>query len=360
MEPGPGLTQGPTEPAITIGTAVGLILLLALIAASEIYGAINWIHWNHARGLAAGLVALAALLSSAAVAGPIVAMILHGRMLPRGWLLLLLAGLGAFSFMVAAHLQFRRWRLADMEFARRLRTVKNSRLPFSGVMSRRLSRSVAAEVMRDLKLTIRGFSSAVYVATALGLLWPLALLVALDSNLLPAQARPSSWLDATWLPPVMAVKAACLLEACTLAALVPVIVAYELPHLWLERAIGTTGLDVSSAKLWYARLVSLPGVLVTCVAGLLSFSVPPYYAVPLIVECLFLWWFTSSMIGLFAFELPTRPGLAIVLMATVALAFGAISALAWPAGLIVYGQSMHGLTERARIRARFYLMTEAE
>jgi hypothetical protein len=96
------------------------------------------------------------------------------------------------------------------------------------------------------------------------------------------------------------------------------------------------------------------------VAELLSFSVPAYYAVPLIVECLFLWWFTSSMIGLFAFELPTRPGLAIVLMATVALAFGAISALAWPAGLIVYGQSMHGLTERARIRARFYLMTEAE
>jgi hypothetical protein len=47
-------------------------------------------------------------------------------------------------------------------------------------------------------------------------------------------------------------------------------------------------------------------------------------------------------------------------MATVALALGAIAALAWPAGLIVYGQSMHGLMERARIRARFYLMTEAE
>ena len=57
---------------------------------------------------------------------------------------------------------------------------------------------VAAKVMRDLKLTIRGFSSAVYVVTALGLLWPLALLVALDSNLLPAQNQPSSWLDASF------------------------------------------------------------------------------------------------------------------------------------------------------------------
>jgi hypothetical protein len=211
-----------------------------------------------------------------------------------------------------------------------------------------------------LKLTIRGFSSAVYVVTALGLLWPLALLVGLDSNLFPAQDQPASWLDATWLPRVMAVKAACILEACTLAALVPVIVSYELPHLWLERAIGTTGFDVSSAKLWYARLVSLPGVVVACAAGILSFSLPGYYVAPLVVECLLLWWLTSSMIGLFAFELPTRPGLAIVLMATVALAFGAIAALAWPAGLLVYGQSMHGLTERARIRARFYLMTEAE
>jgi hypothetical protein len=82
--------------------------------------------------------------------------------------------------------------------------------------------------------------------------------------------------------------------------------------------------------------------------------------VPLIIECGLLWWLASSIIGLFAFELPTRPGLAIVLMATVALALGAISVLAWPAGLIVYGQSMHGLTQRARIRARFYLMTEAE
>jgi hypothetical protein len=210
-------------------------------------------------------------------------------------------------------------------------------------------------------LTVRGFSSAVYVAATLALLWPLAMVAALHGYLAPPSTYTvASWLDATWLPHVMVIKAACVLEICALAALTPVLIAHQLPRFWLERAIGTTGQELWEAKLWYTRLITLPGAALVCTMGVLTFSAPAYYVVPLIAECLWLWWMISSVTGALAFEIPTRPGLALVFSITVGLAIGAIAALAWPAGLLTHGQAMHSLSKRGSWRARYFMITEAE
>ena len=100
--------------------------------------------------------------------------------------------------------------------------------------------------------------------------------------------------------------------------------------------------------------------LVTWTAGVMTGKEPLSYALPLLAECLFLWWVVSSIIGALSFEMPERPGLAIILMATVGLASGAITAMVWPVGFIIYGQAMHGLTDRGRQMARYYLMTEGD
>ena len=128
----------------------------------------------------------------------------------------------------------------------------------------------------------------------------------------------------------MAIKIACLLAIVSMAALMPVLLAYELPHFWLERAAGATGLEMWQAKLWYARLVSAPAPLVVWTAGLLTGKAPLFYSVPLLMECLWLWWLASSIIGALSFEIPGRAGLGIVLTVMVGLSAGVIAAMAWP------------------------------
>jgi hypothetical protein len=58
--------------------------------------------------------------------------------------------------------------------------------------------------------------------------------------------------------------------------------------------------------------------------------------------------------------MPARPGLAIIVIETIALAAGAISVMLWPVGLIIYFQAMHSLTERGKHMARFLLLTEGD
>ncbi|HVG19509.1 MAG TPA: hypothetical protein VNI02_10675, partial [Blastocatellia bacterium] len=189
-------------------------------------------------------------------------------------------------------------------------------------------------------------------------LWVVALAIVLLEDLFPfaADFSISAWLDLSWLPQSLAIKFACVLAAASLASLLPLLVAYELPLLWVERAIGNTGLDIWQAKLWYARIVTAPAPLITWAAGLATGKAPLSYALPLLAECLFLWWLVSSLIGALSFEMPTRPGLAMIVMATIGMAAGGFTALLWPVGFFIYGQAMHALTDRGRQMARYYLM----
>jgi hypothetical protein len=175
------------------------------------------------------------------------------------------------------------------------------------------------------------------------------------------------WASATWLPAGIAIKLTCVLAATALSAVLPVLVYYQLPHLWLERATGATGEDVWKTKLWYARVVTLSPVLLIYILGVMfgmtanqGGGVPLLYVVPLLAECLWLWWFVSTIAGALAFEMPDRPELSIVLILTVSISTGALATVVWPMGIAFYGLGFTQAAERGCARASYYLATEDE
>ncbi len=339
-----------------------LVCFIAVTAATEIFAALNWIHWGHTRNIrtaiaAAAVVFVAATVSAAAFVSAVKTTLFSTQ--ARVAIIASCVLLAAMLFALAYHLN-KKWRASDMEYAKRLQLT--GRLNIFGALARarRVPRAVAAGIARDLQLTLRGFSSAVYVALVIAMLWPLALIAAIRTDLLWPAGEPSGWLDATWLPAVLATKFTCVLMTATLASLVPVIVAYELPLMWVERVTGATGLDLWQAKLWYSRAVSLPAPFVAFGAGMLTGEIPLYYAAPTLAECAMLWWLVSSVMGGLAFEVPARPGLSIIVMATVGLAAGLLGLMMWLVGMIIYVQAMHTLTDRGRQMARHYLTTEED
>src|SRR5205085_4844441 len=242
--------------------------------------------------------------------------------------MLMTAMLAGLSFVL-----HRRWRAADGEFAKRLGARERW-----GMLAERVARRlcggrarVEAQLARDLQLTLRGFSSAVYVAVGLAALVVVALVALLTGGALPT-SEAGGWLAATWTPPVLAPKFACVLSAASLASVVPVLVAHEQPYLWLERSAGVAGEDPLPAKIYFARVVTLPAPLATWSAGVLCGAVTVAYALPLLAECLWLWWVVSTLAGALAFEMPAQPGLALILMTCVAVGAGGLAARPWPAG----------------------------
>lgn len=374
--------------AIDPAALVALLLNVVLIALSEVYAALNWIHWGSTRRKKEAGLALVVLLLAATVSGLLLLLFFNPRSATEmtGALLaarqsgatiiylmyacgVLLAGL-IYSLARAAHA---RWRARDIDYAQRLRQGSSLKLTVIGVFRRRMTESVAAMLARDLRLTLRTFSSAVYVALGLCVLLVLLLVMVLTTNVLPSGPEfigglmSFGWASATWLPAIIAIKVVCVLAVAALGSVLPVLVYYQLPHMWLERTTGATGADVWKAKLWYARLVTLPLVLliysVGVVAGVMSGQgggVPLSYVAPLLAECLWLWWLASTAVGALAFEMPDRPELAIVLALTVSISTGALAAALWPMGLAFYGMGLAQAAERGGARAHYYLATEGE
>lgn len=339
-----------------------LLFFVAVISLSETLAALNWIHWGHKRNLRAAIAGLLVLFFNGILGGLLLTIVLKPANFPSS-VSLWLPAISLVWIIIVYYLIRRlndRWRGPDIEYAKRLQSSNRSTIPIADVLKRRLPRAIAAQLKRDLQLTARAFSSAVYVVFAVAVLCTLALIAALTTGLLPPAVRPAAWLDATWLPRVIAIKVACVLTVVSLAALSPVLIAYELPHMWLERAAGTTGLDLVRAKICYARFLTMPGPLMIWCAGILTGEVPLFYALPLLAECLWLWWLASSLMGALSFEMPTRPDLAIIVLGTLGLALGLLAAVLWPVGLVAYPQVMHSLLARGRQRARYYLITEAE
>jgi hypothetical protein len=277
-----------------------------------------------------------------------------------------------------------RWRAADSEFAKRLgardswgslgERVARLACRWSGggregvdgrengggrerVGSEAVRSAVAAQLARDLQLTLRGFSSAVYVAAGVAAL-ALLLLVALLAGGVVPKGESAEWLAATWLPGALAVKVACVVSTVALASLVPVLVAHESPHLWLERSVGVRGEDAWRAKLYAARVLTLPVAVAAWLAGVLCGAVPFVYALPLLAECLWLWWLVGTLAGGLAYEMPEQPGLALILTACATLGAGGLAAFAWPAGLAIYALGVQQLCMRGHARAHSHMKGE--
>ena len=362
-----------------------LVLFVFVVASGEVLAALEWVHWARVRVRAQGVAMLVLLAVCASVGGLLLAEVLRsggltfagraehfndGGLISRtgslvGAGLSSRAGLHAFAMLMTAMLAglsfvlHRRWRAADGEFAKRLGARERW-----GTLVERVARrvcggraGVAAQLARDLQLTLRGFSSAVYVAAGLAALVVVALVALLTGGALHA-GEGAGWLAATWTPSVLASKFACVLAAASLASVVPVLVAHQQPHLWLERSAGVGGEDALRAKIYFARVVTLPAPLATWSAGVLCGAVTVSYALPLLAECLWLWWVVSTLAGALAFEMPAQPGLALILMTCVAVGAGGLAALLWPTGLAIYAMGARQLNVRGVACARTHLKGE--
>jgi len=343
----------------------GLLAPLALFvwaaAATEVLAALQWIHWGHRREPAHALVGFVCVAAGAFASGLLLWVVLapfevtgewRGRVLWGGVLT------GGVLFMLSLVLH-RRWRSADAEYAKRLGARARAR-GAPGLASRLLRReppAVAAQLARDLQLTLRGFSSAVYTSAGLAALVVGTLATALASGWPPAR-EAGAWYEATVLPRVLAVKFACVLASAALGAVVPVLVAHQGPHLWLERVAGVRGAEAWRAKLLLARIVMLPGPLAAWAAGVACGAAPAAYVAPLLAECLWVWWLMSTLVGGLAFEMPEQPGLALVLMTCAAVAAGGFTAFLWPMGFALYAFGMQQLLMRGSHRAHLYLKGE--
>ncbi|HYN85531.1 MAG TPA: hypothetical protein VER32_09770 [Pyrinomonadaceae bacterium] len=346
-------------PLLDAALVPALLVFVAVVSLAEVASALQWIHWGHARSRSPAAGALAFVVPGLFVCGLLLVVIVSPAKLPEAWRWAALAAGAAWS--AAAFLLARgwhaRWRRSDMEFARRLGAVAGRDLRGVGVLTRRLNASTAALVARDLRLTLRRFSSAVYVSAGLAALILVALFALLTTGVLP-EGEPgaaASWLDATWLAPVAATKVACVLATVALSSLAAPLVAHELSRFWVERAAGAGAADVSRAKLWYARVVSAPAPAAAWAAGALSGEVPAFYVAPLLLENLWLWLLVSTVVGSFAFEIPEQPGLALVLMSCTGLAAGLLVAWLWPVGFFLL-PAIPSLVERGAMRARYYLI----
>jgi hypothetical protein len=351
--------------SIYVTTVLTMLSFVMILAVTEIFAALQWIHWSYTKDKAMATFSILIIgLTAYNRGGGLLAITFKPEDVWQGRLMgdVLLTMLWAALLYEQTRKRHRSWRASDVEHARRIEAAKSFNLFSASVFRRRFSPGVASQIARDFQLTLRGFSSAVYVIALLVPLLLAALVAALTTNLLPPIPNDLGWFDTMQLPQISAVKITCSLIAASLAALTPVLVAYELPHLWLERVTGTSGLDMWQAKIAYARLMSLPAPLLAFLLGIIFGRLPMFYIAPLFLECLMLWWAVSSLIGALSFEMPTRPGLALIVMITVgigaglAASFGLFTSAFLPLGLMVYAQAMHGLTDRGRARARYYLL----
>ncbi len=348
--------------SIDATTVAALLLFVLVVAQTQIFAALNWIHVGHTGskpGALSAIVAGVAVLASAAVGGSLLLIVFSPSMLPAISALsaMTVAVLWSIALYTLARAQHRRWRTSDIEYAKRIQSANRGGTFLR--LGKRFQRAVAEQLRRDLQLTLRAFSSAVYVAVFVSALILLAMTTLLVTDLLPTATGQESWFAGTWLPTVMAAKIGCVLVTTSLSIVVAVLVQYQIPHFWLERAVGVTGSQMWETKLWYARLIGLPAPLLTATLAIISGTVPLWYALPLFVECFWMWWITSTLIGALAFEVPDRPELAIVLMLSAGTTFGLFVSIFWPIGFVLYALNLiRGLTERGQSRASYCLLME--
>lgn len=352
----------------SIPLIIHLALFVALTAFAQTLAALAWIHWGHTRkGAQVALPGVCVVLTTF-LSGAFLLLSVYSDALPVRWRVWL-PGAGlvwAAALYALARRAHEAWRASDLEYAKRLQAAGGWSVFGARLLKRAGSRAIAAQLARDLQLTLRAFSSAVYVCAGLAALWTIALAVVLFTDWLPSapllasgeQDALAKFLETTWLAHALAAKVACVLATASLASLVPVVVAYQLPHLWLERAAGARGAEMWRAKMLYTRIITLPAPVAAFALAVSSGAIPLVYALPLLAEMLWLWWMLSTLLGALAYEMPEQPGLSIVLLAFISAAAGLFSALLWPVGIAAYGMTIDQVRERGAQRAQFYLAAE--
>jgi hypothetical protein len=167
-----------------------LMLFAALVAVAEVFAALEWIHWGHRGERGHAALAVCGVVAAAAAGGALLLFIVKpGHLGASERAAALAAGaLLTLALYALARALHGRWRASDIEYAKRLRERERRGPEVEKLLGRlKASASVRAQLARDLRLTLRGFSSAVYAAGVVAALWLVVLAGVLVSGLLPAR-----------------------------------------------------------------------------------------------------------------------------------------------------------------------------
>jgi hypothetical protein len=237
---------------------------------------------------------------------------------------------------------FAKWRDADREHAResaaRRRVV---RMAGSAFLARRLGAAMAAQIIRDWRLTRRVFSPAVYVTGGFAALF----------LLLPVLAFPRWNLDPAWTAKGIQVCAS--FGALSLAALAPLLLQYELRYLWPEQSAGVDPQTIWRAKVWYACLLVAPVAALATLTALWQVPMGMAEAALFIVKLVLICCTVASLIGAIAFESVASPVLGLLFSGLFAMGTAGtyIFTDLWPVWAFLHVYVMHGLYERADARS---------
>lgn len=305
--------------------AVGPALLLSVaLGIVETGAAMLAVHGRFVRPMRLAVTALAVAAAAFAVESAVVVAVF---VLP-----IVMYGVTLYAFAA--------WRIADRDVARQaLARARRSRTGFEQRAGQWFGLRIAAQVVRDLRLVRRGFSSSVYAAAGLAVVVPGA----------------ATWLARSFaLGPdgcFRAAGAATAAAAFVLSALTHGLVAYERPRVWIDLVCGVAPEEFPKARLWTARLLAAPA-LPLGLATAAATGVP--LGIRTVATVAWSTWATASLTGVLCYELKERPAAGLALAAVLA---GGVTLLVvvnepfdlmWSFGLFAYVYAMFHLEARAK------------
>lgn len=246
--------------------------------------------------------------------------------------------------LIVAFLIYQRWATSDAEVVEDLLS-RNQRAPFINQLLSLIERLYGAKIRqlvgRDLLLSLRSFSAAVYISLTLAITFQIALIAVVRRYQLTGENLE------------LTILAAGTLSIFCLAALTPALIRYQLAFLWLERSLPVEKEDIYTSKLCYSQIISLPAVVTTTIFALLLGigSGTPFLSFKLLL----IWWLVASFVGALSFEIITRPSLAIPFIAIGSLSMGSLVIRFWWIWFIIYPFLMNYLRTRAVDRCRVLL-----
>lgn len=235
---------------------------------------------------------------------------------------------------------YRKWAIQDREIVEQLLSKKRRFSDFISqnfILAKAFGLKISAYLLRDLILTFRFFSAAVYLSFAFAIIFQISLILLAKRTDYPVEIIAQGVVSLT---------------SFALAALAPALVKHQLPFLWLERSLPVAGQDMYWSKVIYAGLVSLPTTFISFFISLTLKSFDLETGAFLFFQLILLWLTVSSLVGVLCFEIAARPGLAIPFIGIASLAIAILVIQVWWIWFILYPYSMDKLQVRARERAR--------
>ena len=246
------------------------------------------------------------------------------------------AAVVALAYPIAAF-AFARWRIEDRERAREaLARARRTGARFERLADRIFGPQTGAQILRDLRLVRRGFSTTAYLAASVALLLPAV-------TIWVAARYP---LDPEGLTRL--VESATVLSAFALASITHALVHYERPRLWIDVTAGVAPAEFPRAKRWLGRILGAPAILLGCAAA-------AGVGLPLGVEgagkLAWLAWATSTIASVLCYEVAERPAAGVVLAFIAAVAIALLFVFypsVWPFWFAGYYYASTNLFERAQ------------